>query len=622
MFPCSRFAASALAVAASCCAAQTPPTAQQLVITANRIPVPLTQVLGDVVVIDGLQLRNGASTSVEEVLRDMAGVQLSRTGGPGQSAGVFIRGASMANTIVLIDGVRIGSGTLGQAALEALGLGEIERIEVLRGPGSALYGADAVGGVVQVFTRRGRSGSPRVSAALLGGELGSSELQGGVSGVRGDFDYALSLSREASDGVSAVANPADAFGLFNADRDGFRRASFSAQLGWALTPQQRLGVRALSTRLRSQYDSAIFDPVTFIPDPSPDFRNHLRTQVTALSHVFDGGGLKSELTLSQATDELDSGAVVVDRFDTRRRHIAWQPSMAFSGGGALVGLLEHQQLRVVATPFGAAARRADNNAVGLSATGRVDAHLWQVDLRHDEHEVYGGQTTGKLGYGWQVTPQWLLRASAGTAFRAPSFNELYFPRYGVESIRPERARSIEVGATLRQGQHTGQFTLYDNRVRDLIGYQADATACPSGFSFGCAANINRARLRGASLSVQGTQAAWQWRAGAEFLDAKDTATGDRLTRRAARTAHAMIGHDFGVWSLQGTLNAQGRRPEGGAQLAAYELLDLVAHWRFAPQWRFEAKLLNALDKSYEPAKDYGAPGRQAWLGLRFDSTGF
>jgi vitamin B12 transporter len=595
--------------------------AQQVVVTANRVPVPLSQVLADVVVIDEAQLRNAAGSSIEDVLRDFAGVQLSRTGPPGQSAGIFIRGASMANTVVLIDGVRIGSATLGQAALEALGLGAIERIEILRGPGSSLYGADAVGGVVQVFTKRGQRGAPRVQGAVHAGRYGSSEVQGSVSGVVGDFDLALSASREASDSVSAVANPADALGRYNPDADGFSRGSVSAQLGYVVTPSQRIGLRLLDTRLRSQFDSAEFLPPNFLPDPSPDFRNRLNTKLVALTHsATASAGWRSELTLAESRDELASGANTIDRFDTRRRQLTWQPSVELASNITFVGLIERNEVRVLASSFGADARRSSNTALGISAIGRIDVHRWQVDLRHDDHDVYGAQTTGKLGYAWQAAPQWTLRAAAGTAFRAPSFNELYFPGFGVETIQPERARSVEVGTAWQGDGWSAQATAFDNRVSDLIGYQPDPAACPAGYTFGCAANVSRARLRGTSLSAQGVEGAWRWRIGAELLDAKDRNTGARLVRRAAYTGNATLGYDASPWGAQATVNAVGARPEGGAQLAAYQLLDLGAHWQLASSWRLEAKLLNAFDKRYEPAQDYGALGRQAWIGVRFDSN--
>ena len=370
------------------------------------------------------------------------------------------------------------------------------RIEVLRGPGSALYGADAVGGVVQVFTRRGRAGAPRIHAAVHAGQYASSELQGGASGGMGGFDYALSVSREASQGVSAVANPEDAFGRYNADADGLQ-----------LVAAQTLNLVTRS-RLHSASDSACWSRASVrgttrpscsadlrAHDKSPDFRNRLDTRVAALTHSLDAQTLRSELSLSESRDVLESGGSTVDR-STRGVVAQWLPSLRVSLDTTLLGVLEHQQMRVAATPFGSNVRRADNSAVGISASGRVNLHRWQLDVRHDAHEVYGAQTTGKLGYAWQFAPEWLLRTSAGNAFRAPSFNELYYPGYGVESVKPERARSVELGAAWRRGASGVQATVYDNRVNDLIGYQADPGACPTGYSFGCAANVSRARLRG------------------------------------------------------------------------------------------------------------------------------
>jgi vitamin B12 transporter len=596
--------------------------ATTVVVTGTRIPTPLPRVVADVVVIDSDQIRNAVGGSLEELLREHAGLQISRNGGPGQSAAAFIRGAGAANTVVLVDGVRIGSATLGQVSLEGLSLAQIERIEVLRGPGSSLYGADAVGGVVQIFTRRGE-GAVRLQAFAAAGGDRSSELQARVSGASGAFDYALSASREASDGVSAVAEPGGAFGSYNPDEDGFKRGGGSLQLGFTPVQGQRIGVQWLESRLNAQFDSAEFAPPTFAPDPSPDFRNHLVTRTLALDwRAQFSSAWRSDLTLAQSDDRLRSGANVIDRFDTRRRQVGWQNSWALAPDHTLVGLVEHLEEQVDATPLGAAPLTRDNDALAVSYSGAAGAHRWQADLRQDHNSVYDDQTTGKLGYGFQILEQWSVRASAGTAFRAPSFNELYFPGFGVATIRPEKSTSVEFGTAWREAAWSAQATLYRNRVRDLIVFEFDPTLCPPGYAFGCARNAARATLQGASLVAQGVQGAWHWSAGAEFLQARDDETGQRLNRRAAHTANASLGYDVHTWALRASLQAVGARPDGGTRMPAYELLDLGGHWRVAPRWRFEAKLLNALDKSYQPVKDYGAPGRQFWLGLRYDSAGF
>jgi vitamin B12 transporter len=325
--------------------------------------------------------------------------------------------------------------------------------------------------------------------------------------------------------------------------------------------------------------------------------------------------------LSESRDGVRSGGTTFDRFDTRRRQLAWQPSVELPAA-TVVGVIEATRTQVVATPFGADARRTSNHALGASVFGSIGAQRWQIDLRRDDHDAYGNQTTGKLAYGWQPAPAWTLCAAAGSAFRAPSFNDLYFPGYGVESIRPERARSVEVGAVYRHGTSTAQATAYDNRIKDLIGYQPDPGACPTGYTFGCAANISRARLKGVSLSADHRVGPWAGRVYAEYLDARDRASGQRLARRAPHSGGADVSYDAARWSAGAAVNGVGHRDEGGARQGAYELLDLRANWRVAPQWRLEAKLLNALDRRYEPAKDYGALGRQFWLGVRYDSVGF
>ena len=618
--------ASLLACAAPASAQTAAAALSPVVVTATRTATPLDRVIADVVVIDAEQLRDAAGSTVEDVLREHAGVQIVRNGGPGQSVGFFVRGTSTNSTVVLIDGVRVGSATLGQAQLESLSVAQIERIEVLRGPGSSLYGADAMGGVIQIFTRRGANGAPRVQASLAAGRYDSNEASGSVSGAIGGFDYAVSFSREASDGISAIAAPGDTFQSYNPDKDGFRRRGGSAQLGYTPVDGHRIGLRWAESRLDAQYDGAEFPPPNFTADASPDFRNKLDTRVVALDYAASVTKTwRSDLTLSQNEDKLASGGTTLSRFETERRQVGWQNTWDFAQGHTLVGLIERLEETVQSPSFNPNERSRDNDALVLSYTGTQDAHRWQVDVRHDRNSVYGGHTTAKLGYALQLSKPWSVRASAGTAFRAPSFNELYFPGFGVETMQPEKSRSIEVGTTWREESWSVQATAYRNRVRDLIVYEMDRSFCPAdpAYDFGCARNVNRARLKGASLSAQGAQGAWHWAGGVELLDATDAANGTRLPRRAAHTANASLAYHAAEWGARAAVQGVGKRPEpGGTVMPSYELLDLSAHYVLARNWRVEAKLFNALDKRYEPVKDYGAPGRALWLVLSYDSQAF
>ena len=597
-----------------------------VVIIGTREPEALSRSTADIVVIDSERIRQSSADSLEDLLRREAGLQIVRNGGPGQNAGFFIRGSSTNGTIVLVDGVRVGSATLGQAEFEAFNLAQIERIEVLRGPASSLYGADGVGGVVQIFTRRGDGAARVVAGAALGGYR-SRQGDLGVSGSTGAFDYAASVARESSQGVSAL-RPGDLLGSFNPDRDGYARNSGNVKLGFAPAAGHRVGVNLLETRLHSQFDSAEFNPPAFMPDPSPDFRNRLTTRVASADYR---GVVTSAWTttavLSRSSDDLTSGGTTDSRFVTRRTQATWQNALRLGAEQQLVVAYEHLDERASADAFPTELKRR-NDALVLGGSARFARHSVQADLRHDDNSAYGANSTGRLGYAFEVSPGLKLRALAGTTFRAPTFNDLYFPGFGVATIRPERGRSVEAGAAWQSGASSAALTLYRNQVRDLIGFEPDVDAdgkslglCPAGYAFGCARNIGRARLQGASLSAAHRWGGLELSGKVELLDAKDSDTGRRLARRAAHQESATARYSIESWTIAASVLAVGARPDSGTVLGGYGTLDLQASWRFLPNWRAHVKLLNALDHRIEPVRDYQGLGRQAWLGLRFDGQG-
>lgn len=586
-----------------------------VVVTGTREPLAPERLAADVAVISAETLRNGTADSLADLLRREAGVQLSRSGGPGQSTGLFLRGAGSQQSVLLIDGVRIGSATLGYAAAEVLGLQQAERVEVLRGPGSSLYGADAVGGVVQVFTRSGSAGTQVEGRAAVGG-YGSRELSGSVRGASGAFDYAAGLSRERSDGVSAL-RPGDAFGNYNPDRDGHQLDSAQLRLGFRPAAGHRIGLLVLRTRLNSQYDASEYLPPTYAPDNRADFRTKVDTEITALDWRGTlAPGWAGSARASRSVDDARNGGTETDAFRTSRRHVAGQLAWQTGRVGQLVLALEHDEDRAESSSYAVPVSRRNSAAVA-ELTGSAQGWSWQADLRRDDSSDFGGVGTGRIGGAYALAPGWRLRALAGTTFRAPSFNDLYFPGYGVATLQPERGRSVEFGLDWRGAAGSAAATLWRNRVRDLVGYESDATRCPPGYSYGCAANVNRARLEGLTLNGSQRVGNWALKAQLDFLEARDAASGARLPRRAAH--QATLGADWtqGDWSAGASLLRVGARPDGGKRLAPETTLDLIASWRFDAHWQLQAKLLNATDRDLEPVRDYQGLGRQAWLVLRY-----
>jgi vitamin B12 transporter len=596
--------------------------AQQTVTIAAHLPLSAKDVAADVVVIDESRIRNALASNLADLLQAEAGVQLSRNGGPGQAAGLLIRGANSGNTLVLVDGVRVGSATLGYADLAALGLAQIERIEVLRGPASSLYGADAVGGVVLISTRRGITGQQWSAQAAVGG-YGSSEASATVAGAQGTWDWSGSVSREASAGVSAL-RAGDRFGNYNPDLDGYSRSTLQAQGGWTPMAGHRLGLSLLGTRLRNQFDASQWVAPNYTQDASPDFRSSLNTQVVALGYegrVDKAWLLKTQLTYSQ--DDLTAGAAELDRYTTRREQamaqLAWTPA----AGQQWVLALDRLSEKAAATSLLAPVHR-DTTGVALGYMGKFQLAgkplTLQADVRQDDNSVYGTQHTGRAGAVWQADSQWRLRALAGNTFHAPSFNDLYYPGYGVASIRPERGHSAELGMQWQREQQSLSATVWRNRVTDLVAYEPDRKLCPAdtAYSYGCARNIGRADLSGLTLEGQAALGPWHWRMGYHYLEAHDGLTQAWLPRRARNQLSAQAQWHQGNWTLAANTQYSGERQDGGVVLRGRQTLDLSARWQWTPTWQLQGKLLNVTNTDWEPARDYQTPRRQAWLGLRVD----
>jgi vitamin B12 transporter len=375
--------------------------------------------------------------------------------------------------------------------------------------------------------------------------------------------------------------------------------------------------------LNTQYDGAEYLAPNFAQDATPDFRSRSVNQVVALDYRgVIGPALTTSLQFAVNKDDSVTGASQPERYLTERKQFTAQTAWKLDNEKQIVAVFEHLGESARADAYLASVKRR-NNALALGYSAQYGAHAVQADVRRDNSSVYGGVTTGRLGWSMEVAAGWRVRALTGTTFRAPSFNDLYFPDYGVSSIRPEKGRSSELGISWRAAQSEASATVYQNKVSDLIGYQPDSAFCPAavGYQYGCAANVSRARLTGGTLAASTRLGGLNLRGSVDFLDAKDADSGKRLPRRAAHQESLTADYAAGAWNLGASLLAVGSRPDGGVLLSGYETLDLYTTWRVAAQWMIEAKLLNATNRHIEPVRDFQGLGRQAWVGVRFDSAG-
>lgn len=574
----------------------TSPALSGVVVTATRTPTRADALVSDLVVVDRAAIEASTARTLPELLARQAGLQFTANGGAGKTSGVFIRGAEARHTLLLIDGVRYGSATAGIPAWDALPLDMIERIEVLKGPASALYGSDGVGGVVQIFTRKGRQGF-HPQAAVTVGAKGYREVSAGVAGGAGAWTWALGADRKRERGDSST-NARVAFNNFNADTDGFRQTALNASAALALDAGWRADAGLIASDGKSQFDDGA----------GRDALSDLRSRVWNLG--IKGPvrpGWDTELRLSQSADTNNAVlAAFPGDFKTTQDEWLWQNTVASPVGTWVVGA-EHRVQKVSGTT---AYTQTQRTIRGLFAglNGEAGAHSWQANVRRDSNTQFGGASTAFAGYGYRISPAWRAQVSHGTSFVAPSFNQLYFPGFNNPLLQPERGRNTDLGLTWAADGHEVKLVRYDNKIR---GYITNTTL---------PANIPQSRITGWTLGWQGKVGPVAVRASHDALNPRNTANDRQLPRRARHQTTLGADLSLGTWRVGGSLLSVGQRFDDAANaqpLPAYTTLDLHADVPLAAGWSLQGKVNNLTNRSYETAWGYNQPGRALYLTLRW-----
>jgi vitamin B12 transporter len=582
-------------------------------VTASRAEQPLTDLLADVTVIGPEEIIRAGAGGLASLLQRQPGVEIVTNGGPGSTSGVFLRGSNTAQTLVLIDGLRVGSSTSGTAALEAIPLEQIDHIEILRGPASSLYGADALGGVIQIFTRRGAAGFAANTGAGYG-TYNTSSFFGGLSGQSGGqsagqsgdgsgpWRFAVQAGHRQSDGFNAIFNPQNF--SYNPDRDGYRNDNVSASAAFRFAPGQEILAQVFRSRLNAQFDGGPdFDDrtVTTVETTSVSSRNRVASFWT------------SALTAAQTRDESDSeSGFGPSRFHTRQRLYSWQNELTPAYGR--VTLVAERREERIDSDTGFAVTSRDTNAIAGIYQISAGPHTAQASLRRDDSSQFGARTTGTAAYGFAISPEWRATASYGTAFKAPTFNDLYFPGFSNPDLRPETARNAEVALRYSGNGMNAGLVAYRNRVRDLIVFVCDG-------DFNCAPqNIVDATLEGVTLELGARFGEVGVKGSVDLQRPTDDASGLLLPRRARRHAALSVMRDAGALHVGAELVASTARFDDAAdtrRMGGYTLLNLTAEYQVGRQWSLLARFDNALDKRYELAADFNTARANGFVGIRW-----
>ncbi|MDH4562460.1 TonB-dependent vitamin B12 receptor [Pseudomonas sp. BN411] len=604
--------------------AAAPLTLDEQVVTANRSERPVRASLAASTVIEREEIERSQARSVPELLRRVPGVTLSNNGGPGKTTTLFMRGTESDHVLVLIDGVKVGSVSLGITAFQDLPVELIDRIEVVRGPRSSLYGSEAIGGVIQIFTRKG--GVVGRAKPWFSAGYGTHDSYEGSAGVAGGDDkawYSLGVSSLDTDGIDALDSRSS---YHEPDSDGYRNLSNTLRGGYRFENGWELDGTLLRSQGHNDYDRV----ASFYPGGG------LSTNADNEQRVIGGRARYSpiepwEVTLQAGQSEDRSreemGGLFSSRFDSKRSSASWLNDLTLAEGHVLTLGYDWQRDEVSSSEVFDKDSRF-NRGWFIQYLGEHGRQDWQLALRRDDNEQFGTHDTGNAAWGYALSDSLRFGMSYGTAFKAPTFNELYFPNYGNPSLDAETSETYEVSIS---GTHVwGNWSVngFRSLVDDLIVH--DPSYGPieswSGKPRGGPTNIGKARIDGIELVLGSHWLGWDWQANATLLDtenrAHDDNHGNELPRRAREVFNLDLDRRIGRFGLGATLHAEGRRfddVENDDRLAGYATVDLRGEYWLTEEWRLQAKVTNLLNADYETALDFNQPGQAVFFTVRYQA---
>jgi vitamin B12 transporter len=588
-----------LALTTLCVSSFAQSTLAPVVVTASRTEQRVQDALPSTTVLTRADIDAAQTPDMPTLLQRVAGLQITQTGGPGTQSGVSLRGGETRHTLVLVDGVAINDLNFGLASIENLSLADVDRIEIVRGNVSSLYGSAALGGVIQIFTRTAGN-KPSASVTVQGGSRGlvQSNASGSVklasgTGLRADVE---TLRDRGFDATNHDELPAT-----NPDRDGYRRTAAGFAITQDIAGGHTVGLRAREEHGRTEYDSQ-FGPAT-----QADVSKSVERSAVLDGHFKLGGKVVLAAALTDAADEIDASETAYPYFVHSRSNggqvgIEWQVAT----GQRITAGVEHTRQRITSdTVYNQSSRTQDSARLGYTlASG---PHDLQLNIRKDRYTTFGSANTWLAAYGYRITDAWRISASASTGFNAPTFNDLYYPFGANPDLRPERLRAHEVALQYAAAGQVVRATLFDNRYRDLFGFDPFFTRI----------NIGHARNRGLELTWTGRVGDTSVNAGLTSQDPRDEDTGERLQRRAATLGKFGVSRETGPWQYGADLRYTGSSPDAGHTLGSYAVLDLTASCRVSAQVRVFGRVENAGDRRYESVYGYRQAGRGIFVGVNW-----
>ncbi|HEY9050552.1 MAG TPA: TonB-dependent receptor [Gammaproteobacteria bacterium] len=576
-----------------------------IVVTATRTAQTIDNTLAPVTLITRADIEQSQAQSLPELLAGFPGMDISSQGGLGKNTSLFIRGTNTGHTLFLIDGIRVGSATLGATAIEHIPLQQIDRIEIVRGPRSSLYGSEAIGGIVQIFTRQG-SNTTRVNVNAGYGSYATSELAAGVNGPVGSGSYNLQTAFTETDGIDIHDNG-------HPDEDGYRNRSFTASFNHGIGTLGDIALRLSHTDADNEYDNS-FDTTAI------NNSHTLQNTISGDFSFFIGSKLDNLLRVSQQRDEYNDfeNSLANGAFDTLRDQVLLQSDYHISDNHTLTLGFEKLAEEVEASVNFAESER-DNRAVFVQTQNNFGQQDVILALRQDNNEAFGHHTTGNIDWRWKFSKNASITAAYGHAFKAPTFNDLYWPAgpftAGNPNLVPEKSRSAEIITRIKTDDVAVSINIYQTRIKDMIDWQ------PDSFFVWSPQNVNKAVIQGIETTIETNIANWDIAFTLNLIDPRDEITNTRLQRRTSKSTRLDMDRAFSKLTTGITILAYGERYDDAAntdKLSGYGLVNVRSSYELTKSFSIKAKVDNLLDKEYETIRDYNNLGRVVFVSLNYN----
>jgi vitamin B12 transporter len=596
-------------------------------VTATRTPISKKNVIADITVISEEEIKLAGSSSLPELLQRQPGIEISNNGGQGKVSTLFLRGASSTHSVILLDGIRIDSATAGLTAIENIPLSQIEKIEIVRGPASSLYGQDAIGGVIQIFTKKGLNGfKPYISFGY--GKYNTSIAQGGIRGGNDTTSYSINLSSQNSTGFSAFepnTNPAATANIFNLDKDGYRNKSVSASLSHKINEKLDINFQYFLSQGKNKYDNRYANW-----DPSIDWKNTqdqeslsgtVNSQLTNYwkSSLRVGLGIddyvEKQRYISGATREVDNV------YKTIQNQITWQNDLILPLG-SLVLLYDKLDQKINVTDTNYSKKDRQNDAYMIGYNLNQANHNFQANVRKDFNSVYRDATTGNIGYSYAIDSNWSIASSFGTAFRSPTFNYLYAGSNANPDLQPEKSKNIEAQLKYQSDAEFFSFVTFKNKITDFIISNGTTGYRPY--------NINTAEIYGATVSSSHFINHFQVKSSFTVQSPMNESADKYLPRRSNFFGTVGLNYFIQNWNLGFEATGSGNRyndAENLFNIPGYIKTNLFADYQITKNLAMNARVDNVLGKNYtyayegNPTTDgfrYQTPSQSFFISLRYE----